>query len=95
MYYVYRHIRLDTNEPFYIGIGTKSTSFSSIKTEYKRAFSKRSRTKYWHNILINEYSSATEAAKQLKTTIQNISRAIRKKGTAKGYSWEYKRKTTC
>lgn len=23
-YYLYRHIRLDKNEPFYIGIGTKS-----------------------------------------------------------------------
>jgi hypothetical protein len=37
---VYRHIRLDKNEPFYIGIG---------KTE-NRAYSKNSRNKHWWNI---------------------------------------------
>ena len=41
MYTVYQHIRLDTNEIFYIGIG---------KTQ-KRAFSKNNRNKYWHNIV--------------------------------------------
>lgn len=38
---VYRHIRLDTNQPFYIGIGTKT----------KRAYSKHKRTSYWTNIV--------------------------------------------
>ena len=38
---VYRHIRLDKNEPFYIGIG---------KTE-KRAYEKIKRNKFWHNII--------------------------------------------
>jgi hypothetical protein len=38
---IYRHIRLDTNEPFYIGIG---------KTD-KRAYSKKSRNKLWNNIV--------------------------------------------
>jgi hypothetical protein len=42
MAYVYRHIRLDKNEPFYIGIGSDSN--------YKRAFTKRSRNQYWKNI---------------------------------------------
>ena len=39
MHYLYRHIRLDKNEPFYIGIGTKkeNTKFNSIKSEYSRA----------------------------------------------------------
>jgi hypothetical protein len=37
---VYKHIRLDTHQPFYIGIG---------KTE-KRAFSKHRRNKYWKSI---------------------------------------------
>lgn len=40
MAYVYQHIRLDTNEVFYIGIGK----------ENKRAFDKRSRNKHWHHI---------------------------------------------
>lgn len=38
---LYRHIRLDKNEPFYIGIG---------KTE-KRAFDKRNRSVFWNNIV--------------------------------------------
>lgn len=38
---VYKHIRLDKNEVFYVGIG---------KTE-KRAYSKNYRNKYWHNII--------------------------------------------
>lgn len=32
-HYLYRHIRLDKNEPFYIGIGTKIVKTS----EYRRA----------------------------------------------------------
>jgi hypothetical protein len=38
---LYRHIRLDKNEPFYIGIG---------KT-IKRAYSSINRNNYWHNIV--------------------------------------------
>jgi hypothetical protein len=38
---VYRHIRLDKNEPFYIGIGT----------DEKRAYRKSGRNKYWKNII--------------------------------------------
>lgn len=37
---LYRHIRLDKNEPFYIGVG---------KT-LERAFAVRGRNKYWNNI---------------------------------------------
>lgn len=43
MAYVYRHIRLDKNEPFYIGIG-KSIS---------RAYSKKNRNTHWQNIVKN------------------------------------------
>ena len=43
MAYLYRHIRLDKNEPFYIGIGSDA--------EYKRANSINPRTKYWKNII--------------------------------------------
>lgn len=45
MAYLYRHIRLDKNEPFYIGIG------SDEEGQYERAYSKESRTKYWHSIV--------------------------------------------
>lgn len=52
-YYVYRHIRLDTNQPFYIGIG-KKPSVSKIKgwnTEYSRAYEKVKRNKFWKNVV--------------------------------------------
>ena len=42
MAYVYRHIRLDKNEPFYIGIGSDSS--------YKRANEKTRRNKIWNDI---------------------------------------------
>ena len=44
MAYVYMHIREDKNEPFYIGIGNDTSG-------YKRAYSKRNRNNYWHNIV--------------------------------------------
>lgn len=43
MTYVYRHIRLDKNEPFYIGIGTD--------TNYQRAYSKHSRNIFWQRVV--------------------------------------------
>ena len=43
MAYVYRHIRLDKNEPFYIGIGT----------DEKRAYNKVSRNEHWKRIAKN------------------------------------------
>jgi hypothetical protein len=49
-YYLYRHIRLDKNQPFYIGIGTKPDIVKGKIHEYSRAFSKTQRNKFWHNI---------------------------------------------
>ena len=43
MAYIYKHIRLDTNEIFYIGIGSQD--------KYKRAFSLIKRNKFWKNIV--------------------------------------------
>ena len=43
MAYVYRHIRLDKNKPFYIGIGTRKN--------YLRAKTIVKRNTYWHNIV--------------------------------------------
>ena len=38
---LYRHIRLDKNEPFYIGVAKKES----------RPFSKKDRNKKWHEIV--------------------------------------------
>lgn len=43
IWYVYRHIRLDTGKPFYIGIG-KSLN-------YKRAFEKKGHNVFWKRIV--------------------------------------------
>jgi hypothetical protein len=45
MAYLYRHIRLDKNEPFYIGIGSDN--------DYKRAYKKRGRSFRWKDIAYN------------------------------------------
>ena len=48
MAYLYRHIRLDKNEPFYIGIGSDNT--------YYRANSKKGRSDFWHKMAnLSEY----------------------------------------
>ena len=44
MAYVYRHIRLDTNQPFYIGIGSDKT--------YYRANKKSQRNIHWNRIVL-------------------------------------------
>lgn len=51
-YYVYRHIRLDTQEPFYVGIGTKppDKKIKGYRSEYSRAFEKTKRSRFWKNI---------------------------------------------
>ena len=46
-HYLYRHIRVDKNEPFYIGIGTKNKK----QQEYHRANSKYKRNNFWKNIV--------------------------------------------
>ena len=43
MAYLYRHIRIDKNEPFYIGIGSDNN--------YNRANSKYGRNKLWNSII--------------------------------------------
>jgi hypothetical protein len=48
MAYIYRHIRLDKNQPFYIGIGGDSN--------FKRAYNKLKRNDYWKSIIaITDY----------------------------------------
>lgn len=48
-YYLYRHIRLDKNEPFYVGIGTKKKSKYHIET-YIRAHTKYKRGIIWQRV---------------------------------------------
>jgi hypothetical protein len=43
MAYIYKHTRNDTNEVFYVGIGSGKT--------YKRAYKKTGRNKFWQNIV--------------------------------------------
>lgn len=53
MYYLYRHIRLDKNEPFYIGIGTVSKEklySKELKSFYKRAYQYSKRNSIWKNV---------------------------------------------
>jgi hypothetical protein len=40
MAFLYRHIRLDKNEPFYIGIGSSKA----------RCYTKQTRNKHWHSV---------------------------------------------
>lgn len=50
-YFLYRHIRLDTNQVFYVGVGTK---YSDPRTKngnpYRRAYLKALRNPLWKNI---------------------------------------------
>ena len=47
MYYLYRHIRLDKNEPFYIGIGECNYN----PRRYYRAYQKLTRSSFWKAII--------------------------------------------
>ena len=48
-HYLYRHIRLDTGEPFYIGVGTKPKN--ATNSEYCRAYTYNNRSNFWKNIV--------------------------------------------
>ena len=45
-HYVYQHIRLDKDEVFYIGVGTKYNK----EKRYKRAYDKKNRNILWKRI---------------------------------------------
>lgn len=51
MYFCYRHIRLDTGQPFYIGIGKKQ-KYKSERKIYDRAFTKNGRNDFWRRIVV-------------------------------------------
>lgn len=50
-YYCYRHIRLDKNTPFYIGVGSKrKLVYKNFEQEYSRAYF-TNRNQHWKNII--------------------------------------------
>lgn len=65
MAYVYRHIRLDTNEVFYVGIG--------IREKHRRARTIVRRNKFWKNIV-----SKTEWASEILFDNVSVEYAVEK-----------------
>lgn len=55
-YYLYRHIRLDTDVPFYVGIGTKPNKYRKHNREYCRAYSKTRNKIWWDIVKKTDYS---------------------------------------
>lgn len=51
-YYIYRHVRVDTGQPFYIGASKKKPDkyIEGFRSEYSRAFTSMMRSKKWHAI---------------------------------------------
>lgn len=51
-FYLYRHIRLDRNEVFYVGIGKKhKENFNNHNSEYRRAYAKgKDRSELWKKV---------------------------------------------
>ena len=67
MAYLYRHIRLDKNEPFYIGIGSDDEGkYIRSKTKYKRSHSWKHithHTEYRIDILLEKIKNAANLKK--------------------------------
>lgn len=78
MAYVYRHIRLDKNQPFYIGIG------SDTDGRYHRANSNSIAGTF-----IKTYPSVIEAAKDNSLGQGNITISCKKKIMYGGFLWRY------
>lgn len=49
-YYLYRHVRVDTNEPFYIGIGKKCKA-DLAKGRHLRSSNTRQRSNFWKYVV--------------------------------------------
>lgn len=52
IYYLYHHIRPDTNKIFYVGIGTiYDKAEDTFRSRYRRAMVQHKRNEYWKNIV--------------------------------------------
>lgn len=51
LHYVYTHTRVDTNEVFYVGIGTVGKVKYISKISYKRAYQKYNRSNFWKKVV--------------------------------------------
>ena len=82
MAYVYRHIRLDKNEPFYIGIGSDEKYYRSTAKTHRNKIWKGivSRTEYRVEILIDDITF-DEAKEKEKEFISLYGRINLKNGT--------------
>jgi len=80
MAYVYRHVRLDKNEPFYIGIGKNKYRANSSKNRNKHWKSIVSKTDYRVDILFDDldYEEAKEKEREF---ISLYGRSDLEKGT--------------
>lgn len=93
-YYVYKHIRLDNNQPFYIGVGKFRKNYSCDAEKYSRARSTSSRNKTWKGIqsrvgfsveIIKEDLNKKEASDLEILYIKKYGRIITKDGTLSNY----------
>lgn len=62
--YLYRHVRIDTNEVFYIGI-----SLDNRKDKFIRAYDKHKRSIFWKNI-------TAKTVYRVDIVLKNISKNI-------------------
>lgn len=86
MYYLYRHIRLDKNEVFYIGIGKINKSTGKFGKDHHRSF------KIYQYSLNNEFikvwGSMSDIKRELDFNISHISLCVNnKKPTAYKFKW--------
>jgi hypothetical protein len=53
IFYIYRHIRLDTNQVFYIGKGVGCRRGNTFSAFYSRALTPKHRSPFWYRITAN------------------------------------------
>ena len=82
MAYVYRHIRLDKNVPFYIGIGSDANYYRATRKSQRSEFWKRivSKTPYEVEIIV-DYLTWEQALEKEKEFIQLYGRRDLNTGT--------------
>ena len=81
-HYLYRHIRLDTNEVFYIGIGKALSYYRSKSKQYRNPHWNRIVEKAGYRIqIVLDYLTKEEAEIKEKEFIEIYGRADKNKGT--------------